>query len=80
MEIDAIDDQILSLLNKRAKLSLKVLEKKKQLQIAISDPEREAEIIGRLNINHEGPLSDGAISRIYQTLLAEMRLMMERSS
>jgi chorismate mutase/prephenate dehydratase len=47
-EIDVIDEEILRLLNKRAKLAKSIGEIKKQLNLEIHSPEREREVIDRL--------------------------------
>jgi prephenate dehydratase (EC 4.2.1.51) len=47
-EIDVIDEEILKLLNKRAKLAKSIGEIKKQLNLEIHSPEREREVIDRL--------------------------------
>ena len=44
-EIDRIDKQIISLIDERMKISLKVGETKKKNNIPIFDPEREKEVI-----------------------------------
>jgi len=47
-EIDVIDQEILKLLNKRAKLAKSIGEIKKQLNLEIHSPEREREVVDRL--------------------------------
>jgi chorismate mutase/prephenate dehydratase len=55
-EIDVIDEEILKLLNKRAKLAKSIGEIKKQLNLEIHSPEREREVIDRLGETEQGTL------------------------
>ena len=48
LKIDEIDQQILHLLNERAKLAKRVGEVKKKLGLEVHAPEREKEIINRM--------------------------------
>jgi len=49
-EIDTIDLKILELLDKRAKLAIKVGEIKKLLNLNVFQPQRESEVIDSLKI------------------------------
>lgn len=70
-EIDTTDDQILELLNKRAKLALSI-KKTSGGQAAIR-PDREIEIIRRLNESNKGPLPSEAVRSIYTQIIAAFR-------
>ena len=74
--IDAIDNEVLELLNKRMKVVERVGEIKKDTNSAIYRPEREKAIIERLNkINDEqnGLLNKSAIEAIYLEIFAVAR-------
>jgi len=74
--IDAIDNEVLELLNKRMKVVERVGEIKKDTNSAIYRPEREKAIIERLNkINDEqnGLLNQSAIEAIYLEIFAVAR-------
>jgi chorismate mutase/prephenate dehydratase len=72
-EIDAIDDQILSLLNRRAGCAQRVAE----IKTASGEvecfhrPEREAEVLNRMADSNPGPLSRDAVIRFYRELMSE---------
>ncbi len=44
-EIDSVDDELLSLINKRARLAVEVVILKRAAGIPITDPEREREVL-----------------------------------
>ena len=73
-EIDKIDEQILRLLNERARLAKKVGEVKKELGIEVHAPEREREIINRMmKLNKElygEEFPTEAIVHIYREIIS----------
>ena len=54
-EIDSIDEEILSLINERAKFAMQAGEAK--VDAAIYKPDRESSIFSRLNEINNGPLT-----------------------
>jgi transcriptional regulator of acetoin/glycerol metabolism len=48
-EIDAIDNKLLRLLNKRAAIALRVGEAKRRIDTSLCDPSREQEVLTRLS-------------------------------
>lgn len=72
-EIDAIDDEILKLLNRRMEVVQKVGELKNKNNAPIYRPEREIEILNRLKEKNEGPLNDKAIEAIFLEIFAVSR-------
>jgi chorismate mutase/prephenate dehydratase len=71
--LDAIDAQVVKLLSERAQIISQVADVKRQNDIPIYIPEREASIIARLRTMNPGPLSGDTIERIYRTIIEEMR-------
>jgi chorismate mutase-like protein len=72
-EINKIDQELLQILNRRAQLALSIGEHKKKDNQPIFDPEREQWILEQLTQKNPGPLSNGAITRIFQALIQENR-------
>jgi chorismate mutase/prephenate dehydratase len=72
-EIDAIDDEILKLLNRRATLALKVGESKVKSRKSIYAPDRERRIYGRLNKLNKGPLPRQAIRNVFGEIISASR-------
>ena len=58
--IDAVDRDLLALLNRRAALALEVGELKKRDGAAVFRPEREAQVIDGLKQVNGGPLQSGS--------------------
>src|SRR5712671_3090117 len=71
--IDELDGELLRLLNKRARIALKVGESKKQAGTPLCDHAREREVIERLFAANEGPLDDRAIEELYRAIIHESR-------
>jgi chorismate mutase-like protein len=69
-KIDAIDSQLLSLLNHRAKLALEVGRIKNRDGLPIYAPDREQSLLRSLIERNEGPLSEQAIRAIYREIMS----------
>ena len=72
-EIDAIDDEILRLLSRRAALALQVGQVKKREGKRVFDPEREKAVLRRVAAANKGPLSTTAIEHIYREIVRQHR-------
>ncbi|QGZ62004.1 prephenate dehydratase [Paraburkholderia acidisoli] len=71
--IDAIDAQLISLLNQRANVALEVGEVKKHFNAPVFRPEREMQVIARLQDMSDGPLGNEHISAIWREIMAASR-------
>jgi chorismate mutase/prephenate dehydratase len=71
--IDALDAQLLALLNQRAALALEVGEVKKHLNAPVFRPERELQVINGLQNASGGPLRDDHIAAIWREIMAASR-------
>lgn len=79
-QIDAIDEQILALINRRAQLAHQVGTVKNQHthpgdDVIVYRPEREAQILQRLLQLNAGPLSNEAVSVIFRNIVSGCRAM-----
>ncbi|MDT5122209.1 MAG: chorismate mutase [Acidobacteriota bacterium] len=77
-EIDAIDRELLRLLNKRALLAVKIGESKRIAGLSLCDREREREVIERACESNLGPLDERAVARLFRSIIRESRLVEER--
>ncbi|MEW6750952.1 MAG: chorismate mutase [Candidatus Latescibacterota bacterium] len=77
--IDSIDDIILELLNRRLKYALEINQIKVERGVQVMDASREQRIMERLRGYNEGPLSDEGMVKIFSTIIAESRRLMEES-
>jgi len=71
-QIDAIDDQVLALLNRRAECAQKVAEIKEAQgeEGTFYRPEREVEVLRRLVASNTGPLSNEAVARFFREVMS----------
>ena len=76
--IDNIDDQIVKLLNERARVVREVGVVKMRFHAPASAPGREEQVLRRVSDQARAPLTAEAVRKIYQTLLAEMSAMEDR--
>ncbi len=70
-EINAIDTELLRLLNKRVEIALKVGEVKRRDDVSLCDHNREREVIARLCLQNTGPLSEQNVTSIFQRVMDE---------
>lgn len=68
--IDGIDEEILNLLNKRAKIVLDIANIKRKENSSFYSPEREKEIIKRLTSINKGPFPNDALKVIVREILS----------
>jgi len=72
-EIDAIDDELLRLLNARARLAIRVGESKRSVGLCVLDGVREREVIARARGANAGPLGADAVERLFRRIIRESR-------
>lgn len=73
-EIDAIDDELLRLINTRARLAQQVGQQKSGTAYR---PERESQIFSRLQQSNPGPLQDEHIVRLFTEIISVCRALEE---
>ena len=71
--INAIDAQLLELLNERARCAIEVGKVKMERGMKIHNPERERFVINRLKEMNMGPLDNGAVERLFRKIIEECR-------
>lgn len=69
-EIDAIDDEMLALLNRRAELAEGVADLKRDSGAGFYAPERERMVIDRLQAANPGPFPAEAIRPVFQEIIS----------
>jgi chorismate mutase len=72
-DIDAIDEQLVRLLNERAKCALAVGLAKKEAGLEIYQPGREADVLDHVQHVNRGPLDNGAVKRLFERIIDEAR-------
>ncbi len=74
-EIDAVDQQVLELLNKRAGLALEIGRHKQKTNRSYFAPERERQVLGKLDAANKGPLPNSAVRAIYREIISASRAL-----
>ncbi|HQY67223.1 MAG TPA: prephenate dehydratase domain-containing protein [Pyrinomonadaceae bacterium] len=78
-EIDAIDEELLRLLNKRAEIALRVGAAKTNVETSLCDPTRELEVLARMRAENPGPFAEHNIDSIFQRIIDEsLQLQQDR--
>ncbi len=73
--IDAVDCELLALLNRRAGLALEVGELKKREGSVVFRPEREAQVIDGLKGANPGPLKNDSVAPIWREIMSACRAL-----
>jgi chorismate mutase / prephenate dehydratase len=73
-QIDAVDDQVLLLLNQRARLAQTIGHIKNGI---VYKPEREAQVVRRMQAENPGPLPAESISVLYKEIMSACRALEE---
>jgi chorismate mutase len=74
-EIDALDQELLRIFNKRAALALQIGHLKKELDLPVYNPQREQFIFDKMQQLNPGPLDDQAIKRLFERVIDESRTL-----
>ena len=72
-EVDKIDKQLLSLVNQRAKLVVRIGEVKRASGTLAYDPNREQKIVATLASANKGPLGDSVVSSVFREIISGCR-------
>jgi chorismate mutase / prephenate dehydratase len=73
--IDAVDRELLTLLNRRAQLALDVGEIKRAEGSVVFRPEREAQVIDQLKAINAGPLPRDSVAPIWREIMSASRAL-----
>ncbi len=71
--IDALDEQIVALLNERASCALEIGEIKRAIGLAIYQPGREKDVLDHVRRVNGGPLDGDAVRRLFERIIDEAR-------
>lgn len=74
-EIDELDRELLRLLNRRARLAMKVGALKRAAGLPCCDPERERAVLMDLQQANAGPLDERAVTKLFRRIIRESRDM-----
>jgi chorismate mutase len=71
--LDFLDRKLLTLLNQRLRVTLRIGKIKKGIGKRIHDPEREKEILERLQRKNKGPLNEEDLKKIFGMIMKVCR-------
>jgi chorismate mutase-like protein len=71
--IDAIDLQLLELLNRRTRVVEEIGQAKESLAMPIYEPKREDDVFRNVTEHNQGPLTADAVKGIFERIIDEMR-------
>ena len=74
-QIDAVDVQILDLLNRRAALANEVGDIKRAEGSPVFRPDREAQVVRALHQRNPGPIGDKAVAAIWREIMSACRAL-----
>ena len=78
-EIDALDAELLGLLNRRGRTAFEVAAVKgREVAPRYYRPEREAALLRRLAAANRGPLPDGEVMRLFREIVSTCRALEQR--
>lgn len=73
-KIDALDRELLRLLNERQRITLDVVRAKRESGLPVLDQGREEALLAKLAAINPGPVSPEGIRRIWLAIMSESRI------
>jgi len=77
--IDELDEKLVELLNERCRCAADVGHLKHRAGQPVYQPEREQEVLERVQRINKGPLSNEALKRLFKHILDETRAVQEQA-
>src|SRR5574343_514578 len=78
VRIDAVDQQLIDLINQRARLAQAVGEVKKIDGSPVFRPDREAQVIDRVKAQNPGPIREDSVAPIWREIMSACRALEAR--
>jgi len=72
-QIDALDVQIVQLLNQRTQVVHEIGRIKREFSLPIYEPKREDQVFENVASHNSGPMTEDALKRIFERIIDEMR-------
>jgi chorismate mutase len=73
--IDELDQELVKLLNERARCALEIGHEKHKKGLPVYQPDRENEILANVERVNPGPLADTAVRRLFERIIDEARAL-----
>jgi chorismate mutase len=68
--VDAIDDQLVALLNARANIAIEIAAAKRLRGLPPHSPERESEVVDRAQARNPGPISNASLAAVFEAVFS----------
>ena len=78
--IDELDAKLVELLNERSRCVAEIGRLKRKTNQPVYQPEREREILARVQALNPGPLRDEALKRLFERILDEARALEQETA
>lgn len=75
IKIDALDVEIVELLNRRARVVEYIGTIKREANLPVYEPRREEEVCRNVTTHNRGPLSAAAVLRLFERIIDEARAL-----
>ncbi len=72
-QIDAVDLQLLALLNERTRIVEEIGRIKQALALPIYEPRREDQVFSNVLDHNPGPMPPESVKRVFERIIDEMR-------
>ena len=72
-QIDALDIQIVQLLNERTQVVHEIGRIKREFSLPVYEPKREDQVFENVTSHNAGPMTEDALKRIFERIIDEMR-------
>jgi chorismate mutase len=79
-KIDELDEQIVSLINKRAEAAKAIGELKRDAELPVYEPGREQTVFNHVRAVNPGPLDDAELLHVYERIIDVMRTLQRRDA
>jgi chorismate mutase len=76
--IDEVDEELVDLINKRLEYAEEIGRIKRAEGLEVRDPQRERDLLQRLQQYNQGPLGDRALVDVFTRIIAEARGLEEQ--
>lgn len=76
--IDVVDRRLVALLNERTRIVEEIGRIKRKMRMPIYEPRREDEVFANATGANPGPLTAGAVRRIFERIIDEMRVVQKQ--
>lgn len=77
-KIDAMDEQLVALISKRAEAAKAIGDIKRQSTLPVFEPQRERDVFDHVKRLNPGPLSDAELLHVYERIMDVMRTLQRR--